>query len=1017
MGETVVTSTESCRNGDRVAREAAAMPHRVSCPAFVGRAEELDVVDATLARVAAGRAATVLVAGDAGIGKTRLVDELGERARAARALVATGVCVPIDGGGLPYGPIVGILRDLLRQSSDAAVSELLGPLAAGLGLGPPGPARAARYAPSRNVADELAKTRRFESVLSCFTALAEQSVIVLGLEDLQWADSASAELLGFLTRNLADSRVLLVGTYRSDEVGRDHRLRPWLSELSRHGRVVHLRLEGLDRGEMATMIAGILGHQPDWTLVEAVWARSQGNPFFAEELTAARHQPSLSPELKGVIMHRVDRLAPEARLLLRGAATAGTIADHQLLDALGLLDADALDRALAETIDKQILVVDPGQAAYRFRHELLREVVYDAMLPGERRRLHRMMAVALTANPGLAIDGPGHRAGALAVHWWCAGEWERAMEASLVAADAASAVWAFPEAHGHLERALSALDRMPVESMPAADRFRLLEMAADVAYLAGAGPRSVELARQAIDDAGTSMDPARLGRCYMLLGRNAWAVGDSEAAFVAYRQATALVPTDRPSIELAQVLAEEARGLMLMSRFTEADRRCHDALAVATAVGARTEEGQILCTLGCCRAALGEHEGGIELMRQAVAIAEELADPDALDRAYANLGHLYLESGRLAEAAALVFDTALPGDELWGVRQNGAAANSVEALIRMGRYDDAETLLARSGERGVGSCITAPSLLRAMVLIRRGRFDDATRALAISDEVTARLTDVQGRGAFHVRNAELALAQGRPSDAYEDVERALALAAGTDDETLRPEMYAMAVCSLADQLDEAQARGRRFDADKARLLASGFLQEARRIVTGGSERSGTCAPRARAFAATCAAERTRLDTSDPDRWAEAAGEWDVAGEPHPAAYCRWREAEALLERRTGRARADECLQQAWRTSVSLGASPLQERIERLAQRARIALRDAPEATASTVATDLGLTPREVEVLGQLAAGRTDREIADALFISKKTVSVHVSNLLRKLEVTNRVEAGRIGQAHGCPANG
>src|SRR5262249_51319713 len=150
---------------------------------------------------------------------------------------------------------------------------------------------------------------RFETVLSCFTALAERSVVVLVLEDLHWADSASAELLGFLTRNLADSRILMVGTYRSDELGRHHRLRPWLSELTRHARVAHIALDGLARPEMAELIGGILGRAPDWTLVEAVWARSQGNPFFAEELTAARHQPSLSPELTGVVMHRVDQLA------------------------------------------------------------------------------------------------------------------------------------------------------------------------------------------------------------------------------------------------------------------------------------------------------------------------------------------------------------------------------------------------------------------------------------------------------------------------------------------------------------------------------------------------------------------------------------------------------------------------------------------------------------------------------------------------------------------------------------
>jgi DNA-binding CsgD family transcriptional regulator len=154
-----------------------------------------------------------------------------------------------------------------------------------------------------------------------------------------------------------------------------------------------------------------------------------------------------------------------------------------------------------------------------------------------------------------------------------------------------------------------------------------------------------------------------------------------------------------------------------------------------------------------------------------------------------------------------------------------------------------------------------------------------------------------------------------------------------------------------------------------------------------------------------------LHESDPELWDEAARRWDDAHEPYPAACCRWREAEALLEGRGARSRADECLQTAWHASVELGALPLKEKIELLALRARIPLREVDRTAAVTVAADLGLTQREVEVLGQLAAGRTDREIADLLFISKRTASVHVSNLLRKLGVANRVEAGKIGQAH------
>jgi DNA-binding CsgD family transcriptional regulator len=990
-------------------RETCSVGHRVSCPDFVGRAEELHLLTAAFESVAAGRAITVLVGGDAGIGKTRLVDEFCERARAEGALVATGVGVPIDGGGLPYGPVVGVLRDIVRQLGESAAAGILGLLASGLGLGVPGSGEAAHvYAAGPRVADDLAKTRLFESILACFTKLAAESVIVLVFEDLQWADSASAELLSFLTRNLTDARVLIIGTYRSEEFGRDHQLRPWLRELGRHPRVTALHLDGLDREEMAALIAGILGHAPDWALVDAVWARSQGNAFFAEELTAARQSPSLSTAFQGVIMTRVEGLSTEAQQLLRVVAAAGATAEHQLLSAVGVLDAASLDDALVETVDKQILVVDASHEGYRYRHALLREAVYDALLPGERARLHRNIATALTADALLDHAGSRHRAAELAAHWWAAGEWAEALESSMSAADEAIAVWAFPEALAHLERALSALGRLP---HAAGDRLRLLEKASDVAYTVGDGQRAVELIREAINRVDAETDPSNAARYYALLGRNAWAIGDSEAAFDAYRQAAALVPADPPSVELARVLAEEARGLMLVSRFAEAELRCHDAMAVAEAVGSLADVGHVRCTLGVCRASLGYHDEGIGLVREAMAIAEELANADDLNRAYTCLSSVLVESGRLEEGAALVFDSVAVGEEFWGVRLNGASANSADALVRLGRHEQADALLAQTANRGVGSCTAQPSLSGATMAIRRGRVDDAVRLLATAEEFTSRLADVQTRGVFHIQTAELALLEGRPDDAYDECERALALAAGTADETFRPEMCALAVRCLADRFDQARVLGQPFDDDKARLLALGFVQEAERLVAAPVERGGRCTPRAKALVATCAAEQSRLHESDPDLWAEAALRWEAAREPYPSAYCRWREAEALLERRGARIRADECLQNAWRASLDLGARPLTENIELLALRARIPLRDVDQTASATAAVDLGLTQREVEVLGQLAAGRTDREIAELLFISKRTASVHVSNLLRKLGVANRVEAGKIGQAH------
>ena len=650
--------------------------------------------------------------GDAGVGKTRLVEEFCERVRGRDALTATGVCVPIDGGGLPYGPVVGILRDVVGQLGESAAGGILGPLASELRFGVPGLGDVVdSHSAVPRVADELAKTRLFESVLACVTRLAEHAALVLVFEDLQWADSASAELLSFLTRNLTDAKVMLIGSYRSEDVGRDHPMRPWLNELARHARVTHVRLEGLDRDEMTRLIEGILGRQPDWTLVEAVWARSEGNAFFAEELTAARHSPSLSVQLQGVIMARVEALSKDAQQLLQVAATAGATVDHRLLVAVGVLDADALDAALAETVDKQILVVDSSQAGYRFRHALLREAVYAALLPGERARLHRQIATTLAADASLVPAGPGHHLSELAAHWWAAGEWAEALGPSIAAAEAAIAVFAFPEALAHLEHALMVLDREPASGAAAGiDRLELLRKASDVAYMASDGQRSVDLARAAIDGVDATVEPATAARCYTLLARSAWAIGDSEAAFNACRTAAALLPADPPSVELARVLAEDARGLLLMSRLREAEVRCHEAIAAAQAVDARAEEGHARNTLGCCRGLLGQYDDGIDLVREALVIAEEMASPNDLDRAHTNLSFLLLQSGRLEEAAAVVFDSAAVAEQVWGVRLPAAALNSTEALVRLGRYDEAAALLAQIGEpprgRHCGRCRT-----------------------------------------------------------------------------------------------------------------------------------------------------------------------------------------------------------------------------------------------------------------------------------------------------------------------
>ena len=977
-----------------------------SSGAFVGRVAELERLDSALAGLHERGAATVLVGGDAGMGKSRLVEEFCVRARSRGALVAVGACTPAEGGGLPYGPIVGVLRDVARQLPPADVANMLGFAQRSLGL-----ANEADDVPHEN---GLVKTKLFEALLQSVGALTQRSPVVLVFEDLQWADSASIEVIDFLTRNLGAHPALLVASYRSDEVDGGGAPRRLLGELGRHSRVSQLELSGLDRTEVAAMLGEIVGGPPDWTLVDAVLARSGGNPFFAEELAAARHAKSLPVALRNVAMMRIERLSAQARHIAAVAATAGNSIHHRLLSAAARIGADELDAAVSEAVELKVLVADRDENSFRFRHALLREAVYEALLPGERTRLHRAVALALTEHPELGAAGPGHAAMELADHWWESGDWPEALRASIAAADAAAAVIAMPQGHAYFERALAAADRIPTDS-PAwlgIDRIDLLAKTADAAYLSGEIQRSINVAQDALNALDADTDPRRAATCYTMLFRNAWGVGESRVAFDALDQAAALLPPDVPSAELAGVLAEQARGLMLTARYDEAEAKALEAIAAARAVEAHIAEGHATNTLGVCIAERGETERGLALVRRSLVIATELANPDQLDRAYSNLIYVFNQAARLEEAAQLVFTNDDGSDLMVGVRLSAAGQDSAEALIRLGRLEEAEDLLQQIPERGSGSCAFGPYGVRTMLAIRRGRLEQATALLAMAEVASGGLDSMQVNAWFRILRAELHLERGEPRAAIEEVERALTVAVGTDDLLYTLDLHALGLRGIADDLDDARAVQRRVDLEKVQRAAIGVLEEVDALVAARAARGYVVFPRMIALVALCHAEASRVTGPDPELWRAAAASWEAAHEPLAAAYCRWREAEYLLGARLDRRRAVESTQLAWQVAAEAGAPLLVARIERLAERARITLATVESAIASTThsaAEDLGLTPREVEVLAQLAKGRTDRQIAEELFISKKTASVHVSNLLRKLDAASRIEAAEIGQ--------
>jgi tetratricopeptide (TPR) repeat protein len=513
-------------------------------------------------------------------------------------------------------------------------------------------------------------------VLRFLNRLSEQAPVVLIVEDLHWADRSTRDLLAFLVRNLRDERILLVATYRSDDLHSGHPLPAVLAELDRSRLVEHLQLPRFDQEELAELLRGILGTPPPPRTLERIFANSEGNAFYAEELIAAGDHPAsgqLPPRLQGLLMARVATLSQEARQILGVAAVIGRRAEHDLLVAASQLVEARLVRGLREAVDRQLLVTE--RDAYRFRHVLLQEAVYGELLVGERRRLHAAVAQALTVDPH-ARTLP-HTAAELSHHWYAARHYPQALTASITAARAAANVHGFAEAHHQYERSLTLWGQVS----DAGDQVGLtlsdlrLE-AAEAARWAGLPDRAVALVREALADLGGHMKPTRAGLLYARLGECQSEAGDSKAALAAYEEASRLVANEPDSVEKGRVLAGHGTELMRQAQYSASRGLCEQAIAVARAVGAQAEEARALNTLGCDLSCLGDPEAGIAALVQALSLSEAATDFDDLVRAYYNLSVvLGFDAGRPHEALQVLqqglermrelgLELALPGSML-----------------------------------------------------------------------------------------------------------------------------------------------------------------------------------------------------------------------------------------------------------------------------------------------------------------------------------------------------------------
>jgi DNA-binding CsgD family transcriptional regulator/tetratricopeptide (TPR) repeat protein len=984
------------------------MGGRIASPTLIGRIEELQTLEAARVRAANGEPAVVLVGGEAGVGKTRLVAELISRWVSDGTRVLVGGCVPVGGDGLPYAPIVEALRPLPDELGVATVRELGGPswrelarLLPSLGepdAGPPG---------------QAAQARLFELLLGLLVRLSEPTPVALVVEDVHWSDQSTRDLLAFLVRNLRQNRVLLVVTYRSDEP-RSEQLGPWLAELDRGGPVQRLKLARLDRAQTAAQLVGILGAAPPADLVDAVFGRSEGNPFFTEELLAAVRAGSseLPTTVRDLLRGRVQALPERAQQVLAVAAVAGQRVPHRLLASVAGLDDQDLLQALRILVAHQLLVTRPAEDGYQFRHALLQEVVDADLLPGERAQLHAAYAHALTQQPELAGMSPAVRAAELAIHWEAAGEATQALPARVQAGLAAERARAFAEADRHYQRALALWEQVADPGRPAGlDWVDLLTRAAEVAGFTGTTEEAVELLERALGQVDQAGEPVRAAMLLRLLGGHRHTALDHGAALAAYEQAEQLVAAEAPSAERARVLGDHAHGLLEIGRPQEAIPRCEDAIAVARLAGARAEEARALVVLASCLDDPAELDRSIALHLEARRLAEEAGDTQTVVDTYGELAFTLARAGRDRDALADAREGYQRARQLGLEHAVGSyvAYNLAWQLLAAGQWAECErfTTDLLAADSWAAHDLHA---IRAQLLTRQGNFAAAHEQLDQVDQVS------HGRDLAWLERTELALWESNneaASAAAAEGPRWRRSTSGPDGRLSHhsSQFYPLALRLAADQAERAAGRRAVDELAEIRRRTEPIASELDQLTTSP-------VPEARQPGVLCnlllaKAELSRLDgASDPERWQTAATAWERLGRPFEVAYTRFRQAEALLlAGETPRPQAETLLWQAHQTAVPLGAAPLRREIELLAQRGRLHLEEPVDTTVASTApppaASLGLTQREAEVLALVAEGKTNRQIGQALFITPKTAGVHVSRILAKLGVTGRGEAAAV----------
>ncbi|WP_165555499.1 helix-turn-helix transcriptional regulator [Kribbella pittospori] len=975
---------------ERVGDVRARPDHRLA-----GRGAERDVLVGAVAGAAQRRPSAIVVHGEAGVGKTRLVQEV---CRDPELLVLWGSCVHFGGASVPYAPIIGVLQDWLAQADAAERAAVLA-----------GADELSSLLPALGGSPSAPTARLIPLIDLVLNRIADRHRTVVVVDDLHWADLASLDVLAYVITGFRSQQLTVLGTSRDEDRGLGHPLHGWLADMRRMPAFDEVHLERLDLDTTGLQVEYLVGHIPDIALVNQVQARSGGNPYLTELLVQdLSGTESVLPDtvpglLRDALLAAWHRLSVQARQLVRVLAVGGRPTPLPILAAVAGahgVDVGGLPGYLAEAQERG--VIGAGKGSPWFRHPLLAEVLYDGLPPGEAALIHTTYLEVLEPQSELV-------AADLAVHSQQAGRIDDTYRWSQIAAEHAVMLRAPAEQAIQLERMCDLWEQVSPELRgTTADRTALILKTAAICSRVARNDRAVELLTQAISLVDRARDP--LPAADLLIDRSTvrWHQAESIEAVATDIQdaveATSALPNSAQHARALAALAWAERWQGLPGAVAHADeavqiaRRAGSDRALAAALAQRS---MVLSSQSPLEA-LADGQEAVRLARACGATLEWLRGVVWQRHALWNLGR----REEATEAALRNYaDMAAPGRDLFAYFLAYLAA---EGLLESGRWQECDELLrAGLAARCVNTGGAGLRLTAASLAVRRGRVAEARQHLDRAVE----LIPATFRGIRHslaTGGGEVLLAENKPQAAIDWLRPRLTLL-GADPIDEDDDLLVLYAHAVAESARVARDAGDEEGATKA----VGILEDT--LSSRAGDPFTSTDPQDSVFKAMYRAQvsaelaRCRDDADQPERWLRAADACGAAGALWHQAVARWRCAEAAIAAGQPPIDVSDLLRQAHGCAVALGAAPLQADVESLARRSRISLRvPVPVVVPEKPDTRLsGLTAREREVLAFLVAGRSNTEIARELFITDKTVSAHVSNILRKTGTASRLEAAAL----------